>query len=176
MSFIDLLILAVFAASIIYGFKTGLVRQLGSIAAVVLAVIASRILGGAVGSVYGAVLPEQWATTAAGEYALSIAGRVTVMAIVYTVVLVAAKTLKTAVHTLLMGPLDRALGAVFAMCQWMIGLSLALNLLAAATGPDAEWIATSRLGGGAALDAIMSLVPALTGALSLPGGEMTATP
>lgn len=162
MSFIDILILIVAAGSIIFGVSKGVIKQLGSIVGVIAGIVLARLLGGAVGNVYAGMLPDEFAMSAAGQYASGIAGRVTVLVLVYFVVLFLAKSLKFVVHALLLGPVDRALGAVLAMFQWFLGLSVILNVYAAIS-PGTALSEHSRIAGGMALETIMSLAPALLG-------------
>lgn len=162
MSFIDLLILAVAAGSVIFGLTKGFIRQAGSIAGIIAGIALARVAGGGVGSLYGGMLPESFVETAAGQYAIGVAGRVTVLVLVYFIVLFLAKSLKTVAHALLMGPLDRALGAVLGMFQWFFGLSVLLNLYAAFS-PETVLSEHSKIAGGLALEAVMALAPALTG-------------
>lgn len=54
MAFIDILILVVFAGSILLGLKVGLIRQIGSIAGCVLGLIAARALGPTVSGMFAA--------------------------------------------------------------------------------------------------------------------------
>ncbi len=162
MNFLDILILVVAVAAVIFGAAKGLIKQLGSMAAVIAGIVMARLAGGAVGAVYGSMLPEAFAGSAAGQYAVGVAGRVTVLVLVYCLVLFLAKGVKMVAHALLLGPLDRALGAALALFQWMLGLSVLLNIYAA-LNPEAVLSRHSEIAGGLALEVIMALAPALLG-------------
>ena len=167
MSAIDVLILAVLAGSVLYGLKVGLIKQLGSIAGIVLGVLSARIMGDVVGSVLGSLLPDSFAGSESGRYAIGLTGRVTVFAVVYSVTLMLARSVRTLAGLLLMGPLDRALGAVLSMVQWFVALSIVLNVYMA-INPDSKFFEQSGLAGGLAIDAVMSLAPALLGSSYAP--------
>ena len=167
MSFLDILILVILAGSLLYGFKKGLIKQIGSVAAIVLGIIAARILGGAIGALFGLILPVSFVETEAGQFAISIMGRVSVFVLIYCVVLFLAKSLKFLAHLLLMGPIDRALGAVMAMVQWFLAFSVILNIYAA-FNPDTLLTNHSQLAGGLALEAIISFAPMLLGSAYAP--------
>ncbi|MCH5347291.1 MAG: CvpA family protein [Muribaculaceae bacterium] len=162
MSFIDILILIVFIAAVCYGLKLGLIRQLGSIAGLILGLIAARLFGDAVADIYGAFVPESFGTESVRLYTCSILGRVTVLVLVYAIVVLVARGLKKVFHSLLLGPVDRALGVVLALVQWFLGLSLVLNIFAALF-PSVALSEHSQLAGGLALQAVMAVAPTLFG-------------
>ena len=63
MSFIDIVILIVFAASVITGLRKGLIRQLGSLLGVVLGILAARLFGSSVAYLYASCLSESAASS-----------------------------------------------------------------------------------------------------------------
>lgn len=167
MAFIDILILVVFAGSILLGLKTGLIKQIGSLAGCVLGLIAARAVGGSVASVIASIFPHDFGHSEAGIYAAGVLGGVLVFMIVYIVVVFLARSLKMLTTMLLMGPLDRALGAVFAVLQCFVGLSIVLNVYAA-SHPDSDFMERSRLADGRAVKAVMEIGPALLGTDNAP--------
>lgn len=120
MTTLDVLILIVFLASAAYGFWKGVIVQVGAVAAILFAVVLCR-LGGA------------WlAGVIAGHEAVTstdvIIAKVILFIVGYLSVRFVAGLLKKATHALQMGALDRLGGAVFSVFQWMLVLSLLLNL------------------------------------------------
>ena len=156
MAFIDILILVVFAGSILLGLKVGLIRQIGSIAGCVLGLIAARALGPTVSGMFAAFFPADFRASDAG-----------VFMIVYAVVVFVARSVKMLTSVLLMGPIDRALGAVLSLVQCFVGLSIVLNIYAA-SHPDSDMLASSRIADGRAVAAVMEIGPALLGTDNAP--------
>jgi|GEM_PF-433311 colicin V production protein len=167
MAFIDILILVVFAGSILLGLKVGLIRQIGSIAGCVLGLIAARALGPTVSGMFAAFFPADFRASDAGVYASGVLGGVTVFMIVYAVVVFVARSVKMLTSVLLMGPIDRALGAVLSLVQCFVGLSIVLNIYAA-SHPDSDMLASSRIADGRAVAAVMEIGPALLGTDNAP--------
>lgn len=98
----------------VIGLVAGIIRQLGSVAALVLGLIAGRLFGADVAAHFG------W-----NVFVCSAA----VAIVVYIVVVLLSKLLRTTIHKLMLGPIDRLLGAVFGVILWLSLSSLALNLL-----------------------------------------------
>lgn len=167
MSFIDIVILIVFAASVITGLRKGLIRQLGSLLGVVLGILAARLFGSSVAYLYESFLSEETATSAACVYATGIAGNVTVFLIVYLLAAVIARVTRVAIKMALLGPLDRVLGVIIAMFQWFLGLSIVLNVWAA-IAPSSSLFHSSKIGSGIALETIMEIAPWLFDTIKAP--------
>lgn len=167
MSLIDIIILAVFACSILFGLKMGFIRQLGSIAAIVLGLLFARIFSPAVSGIFSSMMPESLDESPAGVYSAEVFGAVLIFLVVYFVVLYISKALKLVSHVMLLGLPDRILGAVFGLLQWSVGLGILLNFWAAAS-PDSEFLQNSALGNGLALKAVMGLGSWLMGTIHAP--------
>ena len=69
---------------------------------------------------------------------------------------------KQLTHALALGGLDRLGGAVFSLFQWMLVLSILLNLWQMVK-PSTNFLAMSTLGNGHAIEAVMGLAPGLLG-------------
>lgn len=154
MTTLDVLILVVFLASVIYGFSKGVIVQVGAVAAILFAVVVCR-LGGA------------WlAGVIAGGDAVSLTdlviAKVILFIIGYLSVRIVAGLLKKATHALQLGVLDRIGGALFSLFQWMLVLSLLLNLWLVIK-PEPGIGQLSTLAGGHAGPAILHLAPAVLG-------------
>lgn len=98
----------------IIGLAKGIIKQLGSLVALVLGVIAGRL--------FGAELADYL------DWNVFVASAV-VAIVVYLVVIILAKVLKATVHKLMLGPVDRLLGGVFGVLFWLSLSSLILNLI-----------------------------------------------
>lgn len=152
MSAIDILILAVVAVGGVIGFSRGLLVQVGSIAALVIGVLAARLFGQQLAGLWGD-----------GSSALdSAAGYGIAFLIGYAATWLVARMMKKTVHTIHLGIIDRVGGCIFKAFQWGLVLSLALNIYVLATGSDAELRAGNRPWRTAAID----LAPAVLGYLT----------
>ena len=69
---------------------------------------------------------------------------------------------KSVTHALALGGLDRVAGALFSLFEWMLVLSLLLNLWLVIK-PQTDIHALSTLGNGHAIEAIVNLAPKLLG-------------
>lgn len=154
MTTLDVLILIVFLASAAYGFWKGMIVQVGALAAIIFAMVLCR-LGGS------------WlAGTIAGTEAVSLTdvviAKVILFIVGYLTVRIVAGFLKKVTHALALGGLDRIGGALFSIFQWMLVLSLLLNLwLVLKPDPPIEQLST--LANGHAGPAILKLAPAVLG-------------
>lgn len=107
MSSIDIVIIIVILGGLAVGYKRGLTRSLGSVAALIISTIACRIIG-------------------ANQ---SLPTNMLIFAVCYAIVLFAASTLHKIVNKAFLGPLDRLGGALFVAIEYVTGLSLIMNLL-----------------------------------------------
>lgn len=146
MSVIDLLILAIVAAACFQGLRRGLIGQIGSIAAIVVAIIGCRMFGDLLQGCFSADHPEL----------ARLLSNAVVYVVLYVAVMLVARVLKFAVHAVMLGALDRIAGVAFALFKWVVGLSVALNALFA-IAPSA------RPRNSIATDAVTAVAPWLWG-------------
>ncbi len=129
MSSLDILILAVIAVGAVIGFRRGIVVQVGQIAALTAGVILSRLFG-----------PQMSALFAGGHGSEStlnyVCGHVVVFIAAYVVTLLVFRMIRGTVHCLSLGIIDRLAGAVFKAAQWLLLLSVALNIFFLVSGGD----------------------------------------
>ncbi|MFR9522989.1 MAG: CvpA family protein [Rikenellaceae bacterium] len=117
MNIIDIIIVVAFALFIVLGLRSGLIKQLGSFAGLILAIILAKSLSAEVAALLHI----------GGEYA-TIWGYI----IVFVAVLLSASAitylLRKVVQLACLGPLDRLLGAVLGAikCALILSLSFAL--------------------------------------------------
>lgn len=142
MSFIDIVIIIVMLGGLAVGFSKGITRSLSSIAALIVAVLACRTIG-------------------SGQ---SVQTNILIFAIAYAVVMVLGSALHRLIKMTFLKPLDRLLGAVYVAGEYMVGLSLIMNLwiwLRSMTGtPETAWI------GDVWAQKVIDLGPWLMGCLS----------
>lgn len=156
MELLDILLIIVAVSAIIRGFTAGLITRVGSVAAIVVAVLASRLFGPEVYSRWG---EGMWA----GHETLSlVVCYALVFAACYFGVRLVARLVRGAVHTVKLGIFDRIGGALFSLLEWMLVVSLVMNLYAA-VAPDGAAIFTGP--GHALRSAVFDLAPAVIGYL-----------
>lgn len=163
MTVTDIIILAVFILSAVMGFRKGLIKQIGSVAAIFFALIACRVFGP---QLAGTVISSAGKDTSfMSHYCGTILAYAGIYIAVYYAVILAARLLKTITHTLLLGPLDRIAGALVNVIKWFMALSVALNLYITLF-PCSSLSKESRLGAGGPLQWTIELAPAAWGAFT----------
>lgn len=154
MTVLDVIILMVFVGAVGVGFYRGIIVQVGAVAAILFAVVLCRLGGDSLAAfIAGGETP----TTAQ-----TVMAKVIVFVIGYLSVRVVAGLCKKLTHALSLGGLDRLGGVVFALFQWMLILSVVLNLwqaVSAAHGPATM----STLAGGEVVRLILRLAPGVLG-------------
>ena len=147
----------------VMGVRKGLMGQLGSVAGVIIGVVACRLFGPQVTDM---IMPAGQGpeVNSMSKYAYSILAYAGVYIVAYYAVILVARLLRTVTHTLLLGPLDRMAGAVVSIVKWLLALSVALNLYAIiVSGSDLG--SRSRLG-KETVQFIMEIAPAAWGAFT----------
>lgn len=113
---IDILIVAILLAALITGAISGLVRQLGTLVAFAVAILACRFFGSTCVSLCGA---QSAVATGACYVALFI--------VAFVLVMIVARLLHTTVRALKLGAVNSILGAVFRLLLWGVVLSACVN-------------------------------------------------
>ncbi len=147
MSAIDILIIIIIAIGGFLGFSKGILAQLGQIAGLILGIIAARLFGPQVCEMFG----EPTVTTVVASYAI-------VFLLGYGLTWLVVKMVRTAVRTVHLGILDRLAGAAFKIAEWVILLSLVLNVAMLVTHDDAELRRPDKPWREAVLDAAPKLL------------------
>ncbi len=155
MNTLDILVIVILAASLIIGYARGFVRQAGSICAVILAVVASRMFG---------LTAAQWFAPSAADGASSItahgtavAGYAAVFIAVWIAVWLVSRLLHGALRTIHLGAINSLAGALFSLAEWGLGISIALNLW--------HLCSPSWQPQGSLAPTLMTFMPWLTGAI-----------
>lgn len=164
MTVLDVIILIIFIVAAVLGFRKGFIVQVGSLAAIVIGIIACRLFGHQVTEF---ITPAGDATdSATGSDALTYFYTILVYCGIYIVayyaVVLVAKVLKLITHTILLGPLDRIGGAIVSVVKWFIPVSLLLNLYMA-IDPDCDLTEKMTLASGQPVQWIADLAPAILG-------------
>lgn len=163
MTALDIIILVFVAVGLATGLYKGFISQLGSIAAIVLGIIACRLWGDvAVGVVSGWLDPSpeysSWTV-----YGVTIIGYVLLFVVVYLAVIVLARLLHRLSHVMLMGPIDHIAGALLGIFKWVLLLSVLVNLWLVCS-PGSKAVEDSRLAGGKVAAWVKGFAPSLLGA------------
>ena len=170
MAITDIVIIIVFAVAVISGFRKGLIAQIGSLAAIIVAIIACRFLGPSVTDMilgrYGSD-PSLWQRFTAS--AMSYCG---IYIIAYYAVVLVARLFRKVASIMMLGPLDSIGGAVLSVFKWGMALSIAANLYIALF-PSGGLLTSSCLCGGRAITSITKLAPAVLGQINRLCGPMT---
>ena len=121
MNLLSIMILLVVAVGAVYGYVRGIVKQIGSLVAVVLAVLACRAFGAGMAGLMHTWLGLGPVTAQGLGYAL-------VFLIVWLGVWLVARALHAVVETVSLGWLNSGLGALFMTFKFMMVLSMVMNI------------------------------------------------
>jgi len=130
MSTFEIFLIIFSLTAIVWGAITGIIAQLGSIAGIVLGVVACRIFGHNAAYWLGSL-----AESGSSRAVLMVLAYVLVFVIAYLAAWALARLVKAAAKKMQIGILDRLCGAVFKLFLFIFCLSLALNLWGA-MAPD----------------------------------------
>lgn len=124
MGAIDILIIIVAVAGAVVGFARGIIAQVGQIVAIIGSIVLCRLFGGTVASIFGS--PDDFGNVIIAYAIVFVAG--------YLLIWLVARMLRGVIHTARLGIADSLAGAVFKTVQWLLIVSLAMNLYAAVGG------------------------------------------
>lgn len=154
MTTLDIVLLIVFVVSVVLGFRKGMMVQAGSLGGILLGVVLCHLFGDRCAALIAGTQSPTYVDCVLANIIIFIAGYLSVRAV--------AHFFKKLTHALALGGLDRLGGAVFSLFQWMLALSIVLNLWHMVK-PTTNFLALSTLGNGHAIEAVMSLAPGLLG-------------
>lgn len=135
MDALDILILIVTVTALVMGYIKGLISQAAQICGVVGGVVLSRLLGGVVARALSGDGGAPEPSTEAASYAI-------VFVVSYVAVWLVSRALKRVIGAVNLGFIDHIGGALFRALQWLLGLSLAINIYAGLTD-DSSVVADS---------------------------------
>lgn len=126
-SIVSLVIVAGIVVFAIIGGYKGAIRQIGSVAAFLLGFLGAGLFGASLCNATG--LP-------------SILCYTLVFAIVFILIVLLARILKLTVNMLLLGPVDRLIGALIGVAKWLLLATVMLNLYVLCGAPTEPLSAT----------------------------------
>lgn len=118
---IDILIAVVVLAALITGAVAGLIKQIGTLVAFVLAVLSCRAFGDRLTAILSGPAPEH-------PVFMQVVSYILIFVVVFVAVVLLARLLKATARALMLGPVDRILGALFRALLWVVILSACLNV------------------------------------------------
>ncbi len=158
MTTLDIIILIVFAGSVIIGFRNGLLKQIGSLGGLIAGIVLCRL-----GSSWlAAVIAGQGGEAACPTYTDVVLANVILFIAGFCSLKAIAHFCRKLTHALSLGVVDRLAGVVFCLFEWMFVLSLVLNLWLLVK-PGTQMAAISNLANGHAAPAIVALAPKVLG-------------
>ena len=157
MSILDIILLLIFVVSIIYGFRKGMIVQIGAVGGVIVGILACRLFGPWLTGVFTSSDAD-----ANDIYICGVFANVLLFLIGYICARLVASLIKTVTHGLHLSIIDRLAGALFSLFEWMLVASIALNLWQAFR-PELDVTKNSKLADGRAAAAVMDLAPKVFG-------------
>lgn len=139
---IDLVLLVLLFASLVLGWRKGLISQAASLLGVAGALIAARLWGADAGvwltRVLGEPSPDDGAAGGMATRAVSLLGYAAVSVVAWLWIWLLARMLRSAIKVVLLGWVDSLGGAAFMCLEWCLVLSVTLNVYALAVplAPD----------------------------------------
>ncbi len=163
MPVIDIILLIIFIAAAVTGYRKGFIAQAGAVAAIVVSIIACRLLAPAVTDwIMSSRDPSESSMSRFMASALAYGG---IYLIAYYGVILIVRLLKLVTRTLFLGPLDRIGGAAVNILKWGLALSLVFNLYLA-LWPSGRLLSSSTIAGGKPVEWVTGLAPAALGFIS----------
>lgn len=163
MATLDIVTLVILGIAAVWGYAKGFISQLGGLAAIIIGVIACRMLGP---QAVDLMAPPPATGDSLNRWGIVIMVYAVIYLVGYYGVILVAKLLKLAVHTVFLGPLDRIGGALFNVAKVLIVVSFALNIYVSLSGKEVK--ATGSIFDGKGLEYVMAIAPKIVGAV-VPG-------
>lgn len=159
MSAIDILIIIVIAIAAVYGVRKGMISQLGSIVGIVAGIVVCRLFGETFAEVLDLNLTDATSSPETSAYLNSAIANLILFVAAYFVAKLCSGIIAEVAKSLYLGIFDKIGGIVFAIFEWLLGLSLLLNLCQAFF-PNVHIVSSSS---GIADEQIMNLAPTILG-------------
>lgn len=170
MTFIDTLLLLILLASLVVGWRKGLIRQTASIVGWVLGIAVCLFFGDAITQAFVAVNPD-----AANWPLPSITVKAVALSLAFLLITLSLRIIsfitRKAVKAANLGCLDRVGGAALFAFKYTMLLSIALNLLYA-WNPDAPTFATRHALNNRPFEFTLDLMPRVLGAEKMPSDSL----
>lgn len=130
-----LILVAVVAGAL--GYRSGLIKQIGSIAGIVAGIIACRIFGDTVVTWCHSIAAED-----TSDVMLTVVAYAGIFIVAYLALLMCGSLLRKIAEAVHLGIIDRLAGAAFKLLLWFFVLSIGLNLWSVfvpGQAPEGEW-------------------------------------
>lgn len=150
----DILLLVIALIALAIGFHRGIITQIGSLAGIIVGIILSRITAPWVAQLIAGDAIPSYPETVVAHILMFVVGFLGCWAL--------ARLFRSLTHALHLGFIDRLAGALFTLLEWLLILSLALNLYLALR-PETDISTFSSLADGQAFILLRNLAPTLTG-------------
>lgn len=160
MSAIDIIIIVVFFGAVIYGYWKGVIVQIGSLAGILLGILACRLFGPWLAGVLGGATGDSQSIDMA--YVNGVVANVVLFILGFICAKLVARLIKTVTTAVKLSIVDKLLGVVFCLFEWFLVLSILLNVWQVLR-PGVNVVGSSTLGQGRAARAVMDLAPAVLG-------------
>lgn len=160
MSAIDILIILIFISAVIYGYWKGVIVQLGSVAGILLGILACRLFGPWLTDVFGGATGSS--DTLDMGYINSVIANVILFLLGFIAAKLVAKLVKTVTTAVKLSIVDKLAGVVFCLFEWFLVFSILLNVWQVLR-PGSDITSSSTLGGGRAARVVLNLAPTVLG-------------
>lgn len=160
MSAIDIIIIIVFIGAVIYGYWKGVIVQIGSLAGILLGILACRLFGPWLTGVLGGATGDSDSIDMG--YINSVIANVILFLLGFISAKLVAKLVKTVTTAVKLSVVDKLLGVIFCLFEWFLVLSILLNVWQVLR-PGNDITSSSRLGGGRAARVVMEIAPTVLG-------------
>lgn len=121
MNWFDILILIVTVYSLLKGYKSGFIKQLASLAAIIGCILLSGKISSIVLPYLNDKVPSNWSEPAAF---------ITSFILIFAAAMIIGHMLQSILESVKMGTLNKLAGAGLSFIKWIILISIAFNLLA----------------------------------------------
>lgn len=161
MGILDIIILLTLVISGVYGCWKGIVVQIGSLAGVVVGILACRLFGVWLTDAVQVHLLSGMGDANTVHYAALVVAYVTLFVVGYAVTRLLAKLVQTVAKSLNLTVIDRILGALFSIFQWMLVISILINICTMILNLNV--LVYAKLAHGAVGRAVADLAPIVFG-------------
>lgn len=166
MNTLTIVTIIICVGALIFGFTRGIVKEVSSLCAIALGIIACRLFGDRAASLAAGVLSLDTEGSAISRYAASMIGAAALFCLVWLAVFIVSRLIRGAIHAIHLGFVDSLLGAFFCAAKWLLVLSLVLNMVYIVAPYASMWGADPPEG---VIKAILGYAPWLFGTLTAPG-------
>ena len=163
MAYLDLIVFGILALAALWGYNKGLVAQLGALAAIVVGIVVCRLFGPSAVMAVNSDGPSE--ASPLNYYGLTVLVYAVLYFVAYYAVIIVSKMLRSVIRALKVGPLDRMAGAILNLGKFVLVISFVLNVYLFIC-PDADLCHKSQVAGGAVMEKILSVAPAVMGLLN----------